>query len=77
MLFVIALEALHGMLEKVNQGGLISGFTVENSSMEINHLQFVDDIIVFCDAKVEEINSLKAILKWFEMISGLNINYEK
>lgn len=47
MLFVTVEEALHGMLAKANQGGLISGFNVENPSMEVNHLQFANDTIGF------------------------------
>lgn len=44
--------------------------------MEVSHLQFADNTVVFCDTKAEEIDSLKAMLRWFEMISGLKIEQQ-
>ena len=44
---------------------------------EVIQLQFGDDTIIFCDASLVQVNNLKIILKWFEMLSGLKINYEK
>ena len=43
----------------------------------ITHLQFADDTILFCEADWEEVVNLKRILRCFEVLSGLRINYHK
>lgn len=77
MLFVIIAEGVGGMLHKAKEVGLIHGFSVENSVTEVSHLQFADGSLIFCDASIEEVNCLKGILLWFEVVSGLKINYGK
>ena len=47
--------------------------------MEINvsHLLFVDDTIIFCETRKENLTFLSWILAWFEVVSGLRINLAK
>lgn len=45
--------------------------------MEVSHLQFAHDTIVFCNSTTKEIESLEAILRCFELMFGLKINYDK
>ena len=47
--------------------------------MEINvsHLLFADDTIIFCEARQDHLTSLSWILVWFEVASGLKINLAK
>lgn len=75
MLFVIIVKALHP--EKVKQVQILTGFSIERSSVDVNHLQFANNTIFFCGATIIEIQSVKAILQWFELMSGLKINYDK
>lgn len=56
---------------------ILKGYFVEYSSAEVWPLQFASDTIVFCDSTINEIDSLKAILQWFELMSSLKINYDK
>ena len=56
---------------------LISGFVIEGGVHEVTHLQFANSTIIFCDASLNQVESLKFILKWFEWHSGLKINYGK
>ena len=77
MPFVIVAEPLHALLEKAKQNNLIKGFALENSNFEVTHLRFADDTIMFCDAFLDQVENLKCILKWFELLSGLKINFDK
>lgn len=76
MLFVIVVEALHAMLLKATPRNIFHGFHVENSLEDVSHLQFVDDILIFCNAKIEEVQTLKYILHWFDLCYGMKINFD-
>ena len=77
MLFVIVAEALNTLLERAKQARLLTGFTIANSVHEVTHLQLADDTIIFCDASSDQLDNLKFLLQWFEMLSGLKFNYDK
>lgn len=43
LLFVIVAKGLSGLIYKAKETGLIHGFSIENSSSQIIHLQFAND----------------------------------
>ncbi|WMV28367.1 hypothetical protein MTR67_021752 [Solanum verrucosum] len=45
--------------------------------LEVTHLQYADDTLIFCDAEEEQLKYLRVILVLFEGISGLHINWRK
>ena len=63
-------------MRKAVQEGLIGGFTVANLPLQVSHLQFANDTLIFCDASEEHVKNVKAILLCFEAVSGLKINFK-
>ncbi|KAK3219592.1 hypothetical protein Dsin_013562 [Dipteronia sinensis] len=45
--------------------------------VHISHLQFADDMILFLEPKLEYLMNTKRILRCFELVSGLKINFHK
>ena len=79
-LFVIAVEVFSCLIKRVVDGGFLSGWRVKGRSEEgvqISHLLFVDDTLVFCQASQDQLTYLSWLLMWFEAVSGLRINLEK
>ena len=80
LLFVIVMEALSRMMSKAVEGGLLSGFQVgsmDSHLVRVSHLLFVDDTLIFLDAKPDHIFNLRLLFTWFEAVSGLKINLNK
>ena len=79
-LFVMGMEVLDVLIRKAVEGGFLSGCNIRGgrrSPMNISHLFFVDDTIVFCEASKEQLTHLSWILFWFEAAAGLRINLAK
>ncbi|RVW36959.1 Transposon TX1 uncharacterized 149 kDa protein [Vitis vinifera] len=47
------------------------------SGIQVTHLLFADDTLVFCDDSQEQLAFLSWLLMWFEATSGLRINLNK
>ena len=43
----------------------------------VTHLQFADDTIIFCEGCKEEVMLIKRILRCFQLVSSLKINFHK
>lgn len=76
-LFNIVAKGLNILLERAKRKGLIKGALVGHQGLKISHLQFAYDTIIFREATWDEIIIIKRILRCFEMVSGLKINFHK
>jgi hypothetical protein len=79
-LFVLVMEAFSRMLGAFTERGLISGFSVGSSGQDrvnVYHLLFADDTLVFCGANTSQIRHLGALLVCFEAVAGLKVNLSK
>ena len=71
---------LRVLISRAVQGGFLSGCKIRGrrgTEMNISHLFFADDTIIFCEAKKEHLTHLSWTLFWFEAASGLRINLAK
>ena len=79
-LFVLGMEVFSTLLRRAGEGGFLSGCRLRGRGGEeltVSHLLFVDDTIIFCKVRREQIPNLSWILAWFEATSGLRINLAK
>lgn len=75
-LFLIAAEGLAELVRKGEESNNLCAFKISNA-LSISMLQFADDTIFLCDGKERSLWCLKAILRSFEMVSGLKVSFAK
>ena len=76
-LFVLCIERLFMMmLEKVETGAW-KPIRVTREGIEISHLLFVDNILLFAKAKPSQMRIIMEVMEEFEEISGLLVNVDK
>lgn len=75
--FLIVSEALNLLLQTGNEQGYLGGFSMSQSGVNISHLQFADDTLVFLDDSIKQMNFLRFYLLGFQILSGLHINFSK
>ncbi|GKV05043.1 hypothetical protein SLEP1_g17092 [Rubroshorea leprosula] len=76
-LFLIVAEGLNGMITTVVQKGLMEGVEVGSKGFKVSHLQFADDTILFGSATEQNVWAMKGIMRSFELVSGLKVNFNK
>ncbi|XP_026438254.1 uncharacterized protein LOC113336795 [Papaver somniferum] len=76
-LFLLVAEVFNKLMNNAKSEGCLKGFYVKENGMEVSHLQFADDTIVFLDAKVEEVQKLMEVLESFKAKTGLKVNLSK
>ncbi|KAK3185002.1 hypothetical protein Dsin_032288 [Dipteronia sinensis] len=76
-LFNIVLEGLSCLFRKAVELGLLKGATFGKNMVQISHLQFADDTILFLKPNLEYLRNAKRILRCFKLATGLRINFFK
>ena len=77
LLFNIVVEALNGLMREAVEKNLFRGFSMGSNNVEISILQYADDTTFFDEASMENAKVIKAILRTFELVSGLKLNFTK
>ncbi|XP_016206044.1 uncharacterized protein LOC107646370 [Arachis ipaensis] len=76
-LFVLVVDVLHRMISEAVRNGRITPLFVGRDNIELSHLQFADDTVLFYPPEEETIKNYKRLLRCFELMSGLAINFDK
>ncbi|XP_020967397.1 uncharacterized protein LOC110266746 [Arachis ipaensis] len=74
-LFVLVVDVLHRMVGEAVRNGRILPLVVSRDSVELSHLQFADDTILFCPPEDETMKNYKRLLRWFELEDTLPVKY--
>ncbi|MCI51085.1 LINE-1 reverse transcriptase like, partial [Trifolium medium] len=56
---------------------IFKGFPIRNDGLKLSHLQYADDTLCIGEASVENLWTMKALLRGFELASGLKVNFWK
>ena len=79
-LFVPGMELFLILINKAASVGFLSSFNLKGrigEEVQVTHLLFADDTLVFCKDSREQLVYLSWILMWFEALSELKINPSK
>ena len=76
-LFTLVVDVLSRMLARGVETGVVKGLEVGNEGLEISHLQFADDTILFLSEDRDKFYNVLSLLQIFEVVSGLRINLSK
>jgi hypothetical protein len=76
-LFLLVAEGFAGLMRSAVDKNLFKGFVVGSEGLAISHLQYADDTLCIGKASLENLWTLKAILRGFELASGLKVNFLK
>ncbi|GKV26308.1 hypothetical protein SLEP1_g35639 [Rubroshorea leprosula] len=75
-LFLMIGEGLQGLVQKAVTEGMLHGIVIGKNGLNVSLLQFADTIFMG-RADAENIRMVKDVLRWFEIMSGLRINFNK
>jgi len=75
--FILVAEGFSGLKRNAVRLNLFEGFLVKEKGKVYSHPQYVDDTLYVGRATVENLWTLKALLRGFEMTSGLKVNFYK
>jgi len=76
-LFLVVAEGLAGLVRQAVKVNLYAGLHIGRSEVDLCMLQFADDTLFLCQDAFSNVFTLKAILRGFEVASGLKINFHK
>ena len=76
-LFILGSEVLCRLINKEISPGRLSAIKVSGNAPSISKLCYADDLILFCKAKMSELNVLKNFLEKYCYWSGQVISVEK
>ena len=77
LLFDLVAEGLTSLMREATSKNFFQSFLVGKNKVPVNILQYADDTIFFGEASMDNVKTVKAMLRCFEMAYGLRINFAK
>ena len=69
-LFLLCFEGLNGLIKNSVVAGDLRGFSLCKNGPQISHLFFADDSVIFCRAKMGDVQALQLALTLYEQAFG-------
>ena len=76
-LFVFVSKVFNKLVSWAVELGLICSVQIGRAKVDLSHIQFAYDTLLFCPSDVECIKNYKWLLQCFEVMFGLYINFDK
>ncbi|KAM0028414.1 putative RNA-directed DNA polymerase [Helianthus debilis subsp. tardiflorus] len=76
-LFVIAMEALSGIMKKAVSEGIFKGLKCTRNGQVLSHLIYADDVVFLGEWSDVNALNLRRLLRCFYLVSGLKVNLSK
>lgn len=76
-LFLVAAEGLNLLAKRAVNRGLLKAAKVGRERVEVSHIQYADDTTFMVEGSKENAEALRWLLKNFELVLGLSINFDK
>ncbi|KAK2413278.1 hypothetical protein QL285_036006 [Trifolium repens] len=77
LLFLLVAEGLGGLMREAVGRSRFTPFLVGRGEFPVSLLQYADDTLCIGEATVDNLWTLKAVLRGFELVSGLKVNFWK
>ncbi|GJY54010.1 RNA-directed DNA polymerase, eukaryota [Tanacetum coccineum] len=61
-LFILVMEGLHNAFEEAMGNGLITGVNIKNSTINVSHLFYADDVIITTDWNAKDMDNIIRVL---------------
>jgi len=75
--FLVVVEGLAGLVRQALRTEVLRGVKVGRNNIEGCLLQFADDTLFLCEYSFNNIFAIKVILRCYEIVSGLKVNFHK
>ncbi|XP_039065798.1 uncharacterized protein LOC120211291 [Hibiscus syriacus] len=75
-LFVLIMDFISSLLDVVAHGGIFR-FHPKCKRIPLNHLCFIDDLLIFCHGSIDTVIGVISVLDQFHKMSGLRLNVSK
>ena len=76
-LLLLVADTLDRVFKRAASNNLIVGISPLQITGQMQRLQFADDTLLFCNADVVHVHNLKFILYSYELLTGLQIDFQK
>nr|KYP49583.1 LINE-1 reverse transcriptase isogeny [Cajanus cajan] len=76
-LFTIVAEGLSGLMREAEKHNRFNSVKVGQNQVEVSLVQYADDTMFFGEASLQNVFLIKSLIRCFEVVSGLKVNFFK